>query len=80
MRTVRVPDMVFDGIRKVADREGISMASVLDRMLTYPCSVCGEPVFPSTAENFREFMQGKTQALKSWGHGKCVDKKKEGAV
>jgi len=76
MRTVRVSDMVFNGIREVADREGISMASVLDRMLTYPCKVCGQPCFPNTADNFRVFMQAKTQGLKSWGHGSCIDKKK----
>lgn len=80
MRTVRVPDMVFNGIRKVADREGISMASVLDRMLTYSCNVCGQPCFPDAADNFREFMQGKTQAMKSWGHSNCHKKEEQGAT
>ena len=41
MKTVRVSDMVFNGVREIADRKGICMASVIDRMLTYPCNVCG---------------------------------------
>ncbi len=80
MRTVRVSDMVFNGLREVADREGISMASVLDRMLTYSCNVCGQPCFPDAAKNFREFMQGKTQAMKSWGHANCHKKEEQGAT
>jgi len=77
MRTVRVPDMVFNGLREVADREGISMASVLDRMLTYPCNICGQPLFPNTADNFRAFMQAKSQGLKTWGHKTCHKEEEE---
>jgi len=76
MRTVRVSDMVFNGVREVADREGISMASVLDRLVTYPCNVCGEPLFSSSADGFRLFMQAKTQAFKSWGHSGCHKEEK----
>lgn len=71
MRTVRVSDMVFNGLRNIADREGISIASVIDRMLTYDCNICGEPLFPNTPDEFRTFMTGKTQAMKDWGHKEC---------
>lgn len=75
MRTVRVSDLVFDGIRGVADTEGISMASVIDRMLTYSCNVCGQPVFPDSAEGFRIFNSAKTKAFETWGHLTCHKKK-----
>jgi len=75
MRTVRVSDLVFDSIRKVADREGISMASVIDRMLTFSCNVCGEPCFPHSEEGFRKFNIAKTEAFKGWIHSSC-DKEK----
>ena len=74
MKTVRVSDLVFNGLREVADREGISMASVIDRMLTYSCNVCGGPLFPTEDESFRVFMKGKTEALATWGHKGCHEK------
>jgi len=75
MRTVRVSDLVFDGIRKVADREGISMASVIDRMLTYSCNICGQPCFPDSQEEFKLFNTVKTKGLAIWGHSSCKEKK-----
>ena len=77
MRTIRVSDTVYDGLVEVADREGISMASVIDRLLTFPCDICGEPMFPNTHDSFRIFMKGKTQAMKTWGHKTCHDKEKK---
>ncbi len=74
MRTVRVSDKVFDGITVIADREGISMASVIDRMLTYPCNVCGQPCFPDGEDEFRTFNTAKTKALGTWGHKDCHEK------
>ena len=71
MRTVRVSDLVFDGIRGVADREGISMASVIDRMLTYSCNICGQPVFPQSEKGFRVFNTAKKKAFNNWGHTAC---------
>ncbi len=75
MRTVRVPDVVFNGVREVADREGISMASVLDRMLTYPCSVCGQPCIPDSEKEFRLFSTSKATGFKGWSHASCGEKK-----
>lgn len=77
MRTVRVSDLVFDGIRNVADREGISMASVIDRLLTFSCSVCGQPVFPQTKEGFRLFNTSKTKAFDGWMHSSCKEEEEE---
>jgi len=73
MRTVRVSDLVFNGIRKVADREGISMASVIDRMLTYSCKVCDQPLFPAGEEEFRAFSAAKKKEFTEWGHTKCLE-------
>ena len=74
MRTVRVSDLVFSGIREVADREGISMASVIDRLLTFPCGVCGQPVFPQSEKGFRLFNTSKTKAFNGWIHSSCEEK------
>ena len=74
MRTVRVSDTVFDSVREIADREGISMASVIERMLTFPCSVCSQPVFPRSGKGFRLFNTSKTEAFKGWGHKDCLEK------
>ena len=74
MRTVRVSDKVFEGVRKIADVEGISMASVIERMLTYSCKVCGGPVFPDDSKAFRVFMTGKKKAFENWGHTVCLER------
>lgn len=74
MKTVRVSDIVFNGVRRIADREGISMASVIERMLTYPCNVCGQPCFPDSEEEFRVFTTSKSKAFEAWGHKACQEK------
>lgn len=75
MRTIRVSDLVFDGIRKVADREGISMASVIDRMLTYSCNVCDQPLFPASEDEFKVFTRARKEGFALWGHPGCHEKK-----
>ena len=74
MRTVRVSDLVFNGIRNVADREGISMASVIDRMLTYSCNVCDQPIFPVSEDEFKKFNRAKKKEFATWGHPDCHEK------